>query len=152
MRAKDDCNRLLNTAFPFAEQMLRDHGEFLPFGAQMLPNGEIVSVGADDGDEHSRSQNLIDILQAGFKAGAADGELIATALVFDVRVVPPGAQEKTDAIALNLDHRDNYSVTVFFPYAINDGELEIGDAFASGGDYAIFPLASPMHARESDVR
>jgi hypothetical protein len=37
MPAKDDCNQLLNAALPFAEQMLREHGEFLPFGAQMLP-------------------------------------------------------------------------------------------------------------------
>ena len=146
MPAKDDCNRLLNAALPFAEQMLREHGEFLPFGAQMLPDGEIVSVAVDDGEDHSRSQNLIDAIQAAFKAGAADGEFVATALVYDVRVVPPGASEKTDAIALNLDHRANYSVTVFFPYALNDGEPEIGDAFASGGDYSIFPSPSPLHA------
>jgi len=146
MSAKDDCNLLLIAALPFAEQMLRDHGEFLPFGAQMLPDGEIVSVGVDDGEDHSRSQNLIDALQVAFKAGAADGELVATALVYDVRVVPPGAREKTDAIALNLDHRENYSVTVFFPYALSEGEPEIGDAFASGGDYSIFPSPSPLHA------
>lgn len=146
MPAKDDCDQLLDVALPFAEKMLRDHGEFLPFGAQMLLDGEIVSVGADDGEDHSRSQSLIDILQAAFKDGAADGELLATALAYDVRVAPPGAREKTDAIALNLDHRDNYSVTVFFPYTINDGEPEIGDAFASSGNYSIFPSPSPLHA------
>jgi hypothetical protein len=146
MPAKDDCNQLLNAALPFAEQMLRDHGEFFPFGAQMLPDGEIVSVAADDGEHHSRSQNLIDVLQAAFKAGAADGQLLATALVYDVRVVPPGASEKSDAIALNLDHRDSYSVTVFFPYTITDGQPTIGDAFANGGDYSIFPSPSPLHA------
>jgi hypothetical protein len=146
MPAKDDCNQLLNAALPFAEQMLREHGEFLPFGAQMLPDGEIVSVAVDDGEDHSRSQNLIDALQTAYKAGAADGEFVATALVYDVRVVPPGASEKTDAIALNLDHRDSYSVTVFFPYILKDGEPEVGDAFASGGDYSIFPSPSPLHA------
>lgn len=146
MPAKDDCNQLLNAALPFAEQMLRDHGEFLPFGAQMLPDGEIVSVAADDGEEHSRSQNLIDVLRAAFRAGAVEGDLLATALVYDVRVVPPGASEKSDAIALNLDHRDNYSVTVFFPYTIKDGQPTIGDAFANGGDYSIFPSPSPLHA------
>lgn len=113
MPAKDDCNQLLNATMPFAEQMLRDHGEFLPFGAQMLPDGEIVSVAADDGEHHSRSQDLIDILQATFKEGAVEGDLVATALVYDVRVVPPGGSQKSDAIALNLDHRDNYSVSPF---------------------------------------
>ncbi len=145
MPAKDDCNQLLNAALPFAEQMLRDHGEFLPFGAQMLPDGEIVSVAADDGEDYSRSQNLIDVLRAAFRAGAAEGDLLATALVYDVRVMLPGANEKSDAIALNLDHRDNYSVTVFFPYTITGGQLTIGDAFANGGDYSIFPSPSPLH-------
>ena len=69
--------------------MLRDHGEVLPFGAQMLPDGEIVSVGVDDGEDHFRSQNLIDALQVAFKAGAADGELVATALVYDVQCCCP---------------------------------------------------------------
>ena len=146
MSAKDDCNLLLNATLPFAEQMLRDHGEFLPFGAQMLPDGKIVSVGVDDGEDHSRSQSLINALQVAFKACATDGDLVATALVYDVRVVPPGAHEKTDAIALNLDHRENYSVTVFFPYALSDGEPDIGDAFARVGDYSIFPSPSPLHA------
>lgn len=146
MAAKDDCNRLLNAALPFAEQMLRGLGEFLPFGAQMLPDGEIVSVSVDDSEDHARSQDLIDILQSAFRIGAADGELIATALVYDVRVVPPGASEKSDAIALNLDHRDDYSVTVAFPYILIDGEPKIGDAFASVGDYSIFPSPNPADA------
>ena len=146
MPAKDDCYQLLNSALPFAEQMLRDHGEFLPFGAQMLHGGEIVSVAADDGEDHSRSENLIGILLSAFKAAAADGDLVATALIYDVRVVPPGARQKTDAIALNLDHRDSYSLTLFFPYIITDGAPEIGDAFASGGDYSIFPSPNPLHA------
>jgi len=146
VRAKDDCNQLINATLPFAEKMLREYGEFLPFGAQMLLDGEIVSVGADDGEDQSRSQNLIELLKDAFKAGADKGDLIATALVYDVRTMPPGAVQKSDAIALNLDHSDNYSVTVFFPYEITGGEPVIGEPFASGGDYAIFPSPSPLHA------
>lgn len=146
MRAKDDCHQLLNATLPFAEQMLREHGEFVPFGAQMLRGGELAAVSADGGEDHSQSQDLIGLLQTAFKAGAYDGQVIATALVYDVRVKLPGAGQKSDAIALNLDHRDNYSVTVFFPYTINDGELALDEPFASVGDYAIFPRPNPLHA------
>lgn len=146
MRAKNDCNQLLNATLPFAEKMLREHGEFLPFGAQMLPDGEIVSVGVDDGEDQPRSQNLIDLLKAAFKAGANGGDLIATALVYDVRVAPPGQDRKCDCIALDLDHRDNYSVTVFFPYSIADGAAALGDAFAMDGNYSIFSPPNPSHA------
>lgn len=144
MPAKDDCNLLLNATLPFAEQMLGEYGEFVPFGAQMLPDGEIVSVGVDE--NHPQSKYLIEVLQAAFKSGAANGDLIATVLVYDVRIMPPEASEKSDAIALNLDHRDNYSVTVFFPYTIKNGKPEIGDPFASFGDYSTFPSPNPLHA------
>lgn len=146
MRAKDDCNQLLNATLPFAEKMLRDYGEFLPFGAQLLPSGEIASVGADDGEDHSRSQDLIGLLKAAFRAGANGGDVIATALVYDVRVQPPGANQKTDAVAINLDHRDSYSVTIFFPYTITDGEPALEEPFANAGDYAIFPSPKPSLA------
>jgi len=143
MRAKDDCNQLLNATLPRAEKLLREHGEFFPFGAQMLLNGEIVSVAAHSGEEQPPSQHIIDLLLTSFKDGAQKGELIATALVSDVRVAPPGADYKSDAIAVSLDHRDSYSVTVFFPYFIADGELALGEAFGNVAEYAIFTSLSP---------
>lgn len=139
MRTKDDCNQLLNATLPFAEQMLRDHGEFLPFGAQMLLDGKIAAVAVDDGEDHPASQNVINLLQAAFKAGAVDGSLIATALVYDVQVIPPGTTQKCDAIALNLDHCDNYSIKVFIPYVVVNGDHMLGEMFVNDGDYAIFP-------------
>ncbi len=144
MQAEDDCNQLLNLALPFAEQMLKEHGEFLPFGAQILADGKIASVAVNEDD--TRSQNLIDLLQAAFKADAINGNVIATALVYDVRVLPPGASQKSDAIALNLDHRDNYSVIVFMPYVIADGGPVLGELFVNDGDYAIFPSPKPSHS------
>ena len=44
--AKVDAETLLNSALPFAEKMLSEHGEFYPFGEAMKPDGQIVSVGA----------------------------------------------------------------------------------------------------------
>ena len=146
MRAKDDCNRLLNSAVPFAEKMLNEHREFLPFGAKMLVDGEIVSVGAYSGEEHPPSKDLIDILQDAFKSDAGYDTLLATAMVYDVWVTSPGSDQKSDAIAVDLDHRDNYSVKVFFPYTTSDMEIILGEPFGSIGDYAIFPSPNPLHA------
>ena len=138
MSAKDDCNQLLDATAPRAENLLREFGEFFPFGAQMLPSGEIVPVEAYTGEEQPRSQDLIDLLMTSFKTRAYDGEVVATALVYDVRVTLPGSDRKSDAIAVNLDHRDNYSVTVFFPYVIANGEPALGEAFANIGDNLVF--------------
>jgi len=146
MGAKDDCNQLLDGTVPRAENLLREHGEFFPFGAQMLPSGEIVPVASYTGEEQPPSQHLIDLLQTSFKARAYDGEVVATALVYDVSLTQPGSDRKSDAIAVRLDHRDNYSVTVFFPYVIANGEPVLGEAFGNTGENAIFPSHSSPEA------
>jgi hypothetical protein len=42
---KEECEELLNSAMPFAELMLKQHGEFYRFGKAMTPNGKSVAVG-----------------------------------------------------------------------------------------------------------
>jgi hypothetical protein len=60
-------------------------------------------------------------------------------VVYDVRTIPPGATEKTDAIAVRLDHQAGYSVVVMIPYRLADGQLVKGTVFAVKGDASIFP-------------
>ena len=74
--------------------MLAEHGEFLPFGNALRPNGKIVDVGASDGTEHPRSQALIDLLIDGFRQAASQGDYIAIALLFDVKVSRPADGQK----------------------------------------------------------
>lgn len=136
---KEDAEALMNNLLPLAEKMLREHGEFYPYGGYMKVDGEIVHVGAKiDDAEHPASQPLIDLLRKSFQEEAKAGEYRATAIVFDVRIKPPGSEEKTDAIQVCLDHRENYSVNVLFPYKISDGKLLFGKNFAQRGSDEIF--------------
>jgi hypothetical protein len=135
---KEDCEKLMNELLPFAEKMLREHAEFHPFGGAMKPDGEIVHHGAYTGTELPKGQELVDLLTEAFYQSAAKGEYIATAIVYDIRTIPPGETKKTDAICVSLDHRDDYSVNVAFPYTLKDGELSLKPAFATKGDAKIF--------------
>lgn len=135
---KEDCEDLLNAVLPLAQKYLADHGEFFPFGATLSTDGKQAITMAYDGTERPPSQPLIELLQDEFRQGAKGGKLAATALVYDVLVVPPGASAKTDAIAVELDHRENYSVIVFFPYVIKPDQVVLGAAFANSGEHAIF--------------
>lgn len=139
MSAKDDCDQLLDATVLRAENLLREYGEFYPFGAQMLPSGEIVPVSAYVGDEQPQSHLLIDHLQTYFKARASNGEVVATALAYDVSVTSPASDRKSDAIAVKLDHRDSYSVIVFLPYVIANGEPALGEGFGNIGQNSVFP-------------
>jgi hypothetical protein len=136
------CQQLADTLLPFAEKMLSGAGEFYPFGALMKTDGKIVQAGAYNGKEQPTSQQLLDLLRGAFRAQAAKGAIIASAVAFDVRVVPPGGTEKMDAVEIELDHRDNYSVIVFFPYVIEHGSVQFCPAFANKGSNGIFNHAA----------
>jgi len=136
--AKSQCEELLNVVLPFAEKMLAAHGEFYPFGASMKLDGQIVQVAAYEGREHPPSQPLIAQLREAFTAEARSGSIIASATAYDVRTIPPGSTTKSDAVAIELDHRDRYSVVVFFPYAIQGRTVRVGTAFTEKGEFRIF--------------
>lgn len=135
---KEQCETLLDSVLPFAEKMLKEHGEFYPFGATLKRDGTQALAAADNGTDKPASQPLIDLLKSGFRAAAVKGDIVASALAYDVRVTPPGSSTKTDAVAVELDHRDGYSVVVFFPYTVKSGSVVFGDAFANAGANSIF--------------
>lgn len=139
--AKADCQALMNSVLPFAEQTLSRYGEFYPFGGAMKPSGEFVCVAGADGTEHPLSGDLIRLIKDGFREAAGKGEVKATALVYDVRTTVPATGETSDAIAVSLNHRDSYSVIVMVPYRIGDGTIAFGQAFAQKGEADIFPSA-----------
>lgn len=136
--AKQDVEALMNDFIGFAEQMLSEHGEFFPYGAAMKPNGELVSVAGYAGTEQPPSQEIIDLLNDGFVNAARSGEYKATALFYDVRVSLPDDGTKSDAVAVALDHKDNYSAVVLLPYQIHDGQVSFGEIFAQQGANSIF--------------
>lgn len=137
---KADGEALLDTLLPFAEKMLRKHREFFPFGGSMNPSGEIVHEGAYDGSEQPPSQDLIDLLRESHQKSASEKQLRACATVYEIRTIPPGLNEKQDAIAVEIDHFGGYSVVVIFPYSFTaNGDLSITAPFATQGDRIVFP-------------
>lgn len=135
---KSEVEEIMNAMLPFGQQMLEKHGEFIPYGGAMKPNGEIVSVAGYDGNEQPPSQEIINLLKGGYRQAAKNGEYKATGIFYDVRVIPPGSNEKTDAIAIALDHKEGYSVIVLFPYKIVNSKVEFGQVFAQAGMNDIF--------------
>jgi hypothetical protein len=136
---KSECEGLLNEALPFAKKMLCTHGEFLPFGVVLQTSGEIVHVGASDGQEGPRSADLIRLLEAAFTERARLGIYRATAIAYDVRLSDLPGSKKSDAIAVRLDHRDSYSVIVLVPYELRSDQVIYGDSFAQHGSGTVFP-------------
>jgi hypothetical protein len=137
--AHPDLEELLNFLVPFAQQMLAKHGEFFPFAATMGVDGKIAPAAAHTGSEQPPSQEVIDLLLAGFRRQAARGEIRAAGLCVDVRTVPPGETEKVDAICTRLEHREGDAVHVFLPYRKGWlGRVKYGELFAGRGERVVF--------------
>lgn len=136
--AKAESESLMNAAVPFAEEMLRKHGEFFPYGQALDSRGEVVAVAASDGREDPPSADVIRLLKQGFVQGARAGRYKATALVYDVRIQLPSTGAKSDAIAVALNHKDNYSVVVFLTYKLEGSKVVMGEVFAIEGESDVF--------------
>jgi hypothetical protein len=139
VNAKQDAEELMGVLMPFAEKMLREYGEFYPFGGYMKPDGSIVQVGAADPDtDQPKSKDLIYVLRTSFQDMARTNQCKVVAVVFDVAVPLPESTRKSDAIQVCIEHADGYSVEVFFPYQLIANEVVYGKTFAQQGKHEIF--------------
>lgn len=130
--AHPELDALFNTLLPFAQTMLRENGDFYPFGAIMTSSGEIRHVRAKiEDDDHPASQPLIDLLTGTFKKQATKGELRAAGICYGVLTVPPGEDQKRDAVCCCLEHYSE-TVSVFVPYVkAANGYIQYGEIFAA---------------------
>jgi hypothetical protein len=140
MTAKFESEMLMNAVLPVAERMLKQYGEFYPYGGCMRLDRSITHIGATDSDtDHAKSRDLLFILKDSFREMASRRECKAVAAVFGVSITLPNSDEKSDAIQVkNVEHADGYSVQVFFPYRLADGELIYGETFAQQGKCEVF--------------
>lgn len=119
--AHPDLDELLKALLPMAEMLLKKQGEFLPIGAVMLTNGEIRHVAAQiEDEEYPGSQPLIKILTETFQKEATEGKIRAAGIGYDVLTIPPGKDQKQDAICCSLEHCLGEAVDVFEPYKRTD--------------------------------
>jgi hypothetical protein len=139
MNAKQESEKLMNAMLPLAEKMLRQYGEFYPYGGYMKLDGTIVDVGADDPDtDRPKSRDLIYVLKSSFQEMARTNQCKAVAIIFDVAVNLPESNRKSDAIQVCVDHADGYSAEIFLPYQVVNNEIIYEEIFAQKGKHEIF--------------
>src|SRR5262245_56565240 len=108
-----DLDALLDPLFTFAQQMLAKRGAFFPFGITMKSDGTVGMVAGHTGGHDAAPIAIIDLLVKGFQQEAQTRAIRAAGVCIDMRVVPPGASEKTDAICAQLEHAEGQCVDVY---------------------------------------
>jgi hypothetical protein len=134
-------DKILNALLPFAKQLLAKQGAFFPFGAFLSETGQVNLVAAKSGNERPQPQALIELLAGSLRKSAAEEKYQATGVCVDVRVVPPGRAEKSEAIQVSIEYPDGTAVNVFLPYKKDaSGEIQYGEIFASAAVPRIFTV------------
>lgn len=129
---REELDELVDFLLSFAEEQLRAHGEFHPFGGKITASGDVVPVVVDMGDDEVPDPHaVIDELAAALRA---DPDVRATGICFDVVL-----EQGTDAARLDLEHREADPITVCLPYRRKRlGGLQFGEVFAAPGPVRVF--------------
>jgi hypothetical protein len=138
---RDELDALLNAVLPFAERMLRQHGDFYPFGATIGRDGKIAliqpSLGEDE--EIPEPPEIVHVLYQGLRDKALRGEIRGGAVCANVSMRHDGKDEETDAVRVSLDHAKHEPVDVFQPYVIEpSGDVLFGEIVGVAADPRMF--------------
>ena len=136
----EDFERLLDATFPFVEDLLKKHGEFFPLASAIEKNDSIAQVGTYDGDEQPKSDKVIADLKVGLREGAKSGDYKAIAIFYDVRVIDPNTNQKTNAVAVIVENtKDTKAYKLFYPYTLTkDSILTFAESWRNDIDKEIF--------------
>lgn len=136
--AQTEAEELVSAVLPHAESMLAAHGEFFPFGGALTLDGDLAQLAVGEEHRDSPVEEIIDALKTQLRSGADTNAYSATALVFPIQARLPGNDGETEAVAIALDHRSNFSVVLIIPYVLSEGSVEFGEAVAQQGEHEIF--------------
>ena len=121
--------------------MLRQHGDFYPFGATIGQDGTIALIQTPLGEDEEipDSRELVHMLYQGLRDQALRGEIRGGAVCTNVSMRPEGSDEETDAVRVSLDHAQHEPLDVFQPYAIEPNkDVLYGEVLAVVADPRVF--------------
>lgn len=125
----DDFNVLANRILTFAKSAIAEDGFVMPLGATLTLEGEVVPITRiQPPDERDTAQSLVNELLGTFRSLAQAKRVRAVAWCVDMRVVPPGDNNRCDAIVLFFESSDGNAMVLTTPYRDAPGP---GTTFAS---------------------
>jgi hypothetical protein len=131
---------LIDKSFPFAEDLIRKHGEYYPFSFVLYNDNTVGGVAGYNGDEYPESQAVINELKEILKLEIRKNKIKGIAIFYDVKTTDPNTNQKTDAIAVFVEHKDGQGAyNFYYPYKLTDKkELTFGDSFGNAATREIF--------------
>ena len=140
---REEFDALIEFLVPFAQEMLELQGDFYPFAGYVDDSGEVCMVGAHLEDKHPDRKDVHAFLLEGFQAEASTKGYLATAICADGRAQRPDNEEVSDAVIVQLEHRDGTAISFALPYAKVGNDITYGEPFGLRSKPAVFGDGSP---------
>ncbi len=131
-----DIDHLAKALLASAKAVLTTTRSLPPFGAEMLPDGEVItrcthghgttrpsagrtkspgSGGSCDG-ERGNAKSAVSSFEREFRTKAAGGEVRAVAICMSVTTPAPGRAKKVHAICVSVEHESGEALDFYAPY------------------------------------
>jgi hypothetical protein len=123
---------------------LKQGRSFTPLGISMELDGKFSPVAS----AASNASEELSLITKRLRQRAAAGEIRAAAVVADVRVCPPGSEEKVDAIRIVVETSGGYaghSYQVYYPEP--DGRIRVEEPIVQKEKPLIFVTTSQSAAK-----
>jgi len=133
-----DIERLIGTTLPFVEDLLKKYGEFFPLASAIQVNDSISQVATYDGDEKPQSSKVIADLIKVFREKKENYKTIA--IFYDVKVLNPITNTKTDAVAIFIEPKnDSIAYTFYYPYSLSESrQLSLAEPWKDKANKEVF--------------
>jgi hypothetical protein len=126
-RARVESDAVVRAALPVAQEMLLAHGEFAPFGMGLTSGNEVVDIAASPARDRADPGDPVSLLRQALSDAMRNGQVRATVLVYEARLIVPPSKTAVDAIAVALAHRENHAAVIVYPYEFRDGRVVLGE-------------------------
>jgi len=136
-QAREDAKTLMSSMVPVAEKVLLRDGSLTALGFAIKGDGQIVEV-VTPPEEQAAAEDPAEPVRAILLDQAQSGVFRATALATERRIKLPKTGIESNAMAIAIDHKADYSVVLVFPYVLSDGKLEWSAPFTEPGAKQMF--------------
>lgn len=112
-----DIDHLVQALMPAAKSLLTRQRAMPPIGAEMLPDGEVITrCTHGHGEVNGNAKRAVKDFEAEFKRKAALREVRAVAICMSVTTPARDRARKTHAICVSVEHESGEALDVYCPY------------------------------------
>ncbi|MBX3355339.1 MAG: hypothetical protein KF724_06545 [Phycisphaeraceae bacterium] len=137
-----DIDHLVHALMPAAKCVLARERAMPPMGAEMLPDGEVITRCTHGHGERTRDpKGAVKAFEEEFRSKAALGQVRAVAICMSVTTPSRDRARKTHAICISVEHESGEAMDVYCPYRKGwFGRFRYGEPFSQRREAHIFKV------------